>query len=294
MISVPSLPANLCGNLQQVFLGIGRSTQDSIKQQMQQELTPEELQESRKHLFSLADVSQESQSQHGRDNVQGTNSIDQLVLKSRRSTEAIMDDIIELYLYLTDKRSKFPKTCLSSSKTKAIPNMESMIPLSTITKENVNFDLTTIHEASTVNDTNKVLDPEIRDLRNSIEDLRDEIIAMRNQFIVTFDLKLQNQTLENERKNLETAIELLTKEKHDHQHCCHIASQLSCQPNAPNKENVSEHSWTVVNNKRPFRVPRPSTSNLELTPPDTSPEPFVSCSNRFDGWTIKLDQKYQN
>ena len=152
----PTSLVNLCSNLQQILRRVGQSTQDSIKQQLQQELSHEELHESRKTLFSLAEAKhyEESQSQHGRSDdhnrTQGTNIDEQLILKARPSVEAIIDDIIELYLYITGKRSKFPKTCLSSSKLKTNPNMESMIMRNT--KENVNIDIVTTSKAATEKD----------------------------------------------------------------------------------------------------------------------------------------------
>ena len=176
---------------------------------MRGEISLDELQEARRILFQFAEAKYTKKTQHGDEQpcTQGMGTTDKLILKSRRSIEATVDDIIELYQYLNDDRNKFPRACLSSSKFK-LSHMESIV------KDGNEIGKSTPYSSSTSNDA-QVLNThsDFMELKLLIEDLRSEVMSMKAQFVENLDLKLQIQTLESDKASLHSAIEVLSNEK---------------------------------------------------------------------------------
>ena len=135
---------------------------------------------------------------------------------------------------------------------------------------------------STCTNSTSVFNPaiftlEMSNLKRTTEDLRDEVFSMRSQFITNHDLQHQIRELENEKRNLQAAIELLNKDKLDHsQH--HVSRQGS------NSERPDiERQWTTVNNKR-------QPARLQQCAIESTAHPIIPLPNRFNAIPDQADE----
>lgn len=290
--SAPSFSENIGTDLHEILLKTGDptySTHNDARKQILEGIGLDNLQEARRSLFQFAKSKHAGRLQDGDDSVQGMGTSDQLILKSRRSVEAVIDDILELYLYLTDDRNKFPRACLSSSKLKTV-NVESTTCQET--KDTGNSTKTPQH-ITAKNAPEIHPNPEIMDLKFAIDELRSEIKSMKAHFVENSDLRSQVNALENERKSLQTAIEMLTSEKSTRPNSSTTAPSSSLPKTINDKDYSSPeqpHLWTSVKNKRQTQKERPSTSTVKLTPPETIVTPVA---NRFAALTDQAGMEFQ-
>ena len=290
----PTLSESINTKLHQILLESGTVQHNDLRLQIQQDISPDDLEEARKSLFKFAVTKHSDKTQHGdvHCNAQGTNigHRDQLILKSRRSIEAVIDDVIELYLYLTGYHSRFPKACLSSTKLKTtkLDSLTGHGSMCAGNDDNICIPVTQKEARESIREF--PVNSELRDLRVAIIELRSEVSLMRAQIDENHDLRSQIRALDIERKNLQTAIDLLTSDKSQRQQSP-TANPLSFSTNDKDTQTKRQipPARTPTNHKSHLQMERPTTSGVKLTPSDVT----VPLVNRFAPLTDLAGDNYQ-
>ena len=264
--------------VRQILLNMGPAPHDPAKKLLQQSVGLDALQEARNSLFQCA-ITKYREKQHGDEQSATQGTCDQLILKSRRSIEAVIDDIFELYSYLNDVRPKFPKACLSSLKLKSSNNECPLVQDHQGIDETTNGRSTTKTMATLLSPStiSNAANSQMEDLKDSIQDLRNEISSLKTLFVGSIDYRSQVQVLENDRNNLQATIDLLMHGEAKQQCCCHTATQPTDVSNKSSKSPQLSHSLSVTEDKRQSQTSSPSTFSLKSTPPES----FVPLANRF-------------
>ena len=264
--------------VRQILLNMGPAPHDPAKKLLQQSVGLDALQEARNSLFQCA-ITKYREKQHGDEQSATQGTCDQLILKSRRSIEAVIDDIFELYSCLNDVRPKFPKACLSSLKLKASNNECPLVQDHQGIDETTNGRSTTKTMATLLSPStiSNAANSQMEDLKDSIQDLRNEISSLKTLFVGSIDYRSQVQVLENDRNNLQATIDLLMHGEAKQQCCCHTATQPTDVSNKSSKSTQLSHSLSVTEDKRQSQTSSPSTFSLKSTPPES----FVPLANRF-------------
>ena len=283
--SGPNMITNVSYNMEiknakvrQILLNMGPAPHDPAKKLLQQSVGLDALQKARNSLFQCA-ITKYREKQHGDEQSATQGICDQLILKSRRSIEAVIDDIFELYSYLNDVRPKFPKACLSSLKLKASNNECPLVQDHQGIDETTNGRSTTKTMATLLSPStiSNAANSQMEDLKDSIQDLRNEISSLKTLFVGSIDYRSQVQVLENDRNNLQATIDLLMHGEAKQQCCCHTAAQPTDVSNKSSKSPQLSHSLSVTEDKRQSQTSSPSTFSLKSTPPES----FVPLANRF-------------